>query len=159
MLNAGVAMLLQTSFEFAFPAKTGVCFLHTPEHWRLAFRDLDIRILDSQKPTVLSGYSTVRFKFHSVLGVGHASLFSNNATSASLVVDDTTCIHAKVHPFSNDHHILTFVSHAPPPSIMTQVLTAMCMKRHTIKHALRRHASNVLLEDENFRLYRKQIFG
>ena len=159
-------MMLQTSFEFAFPVKAGVGFMHTPEHWRLAFRDLDLRLVHSHKPTVINGYSTVRFAFDSVLGSGSASLFSNNETSVRLVIKpmfeshSLTCISMKVKPSSKDHHVMTIDCQTScEGNILAQVISTMSMQRHTIKHALRRRRDNVLLEDENFRLYRKQVFN
>jgi len=146
---------------FAFPVKAGVSFLHTPEHWRLAFRDLDLRLVRSQTPTVIRGYATVQFDFNSVLGSGSASIYSDNETCVRLVIQPgSVCISMKVEHVSKGHHLLTIdCQSALEAPTLVKVISALSMQRHTIKHALRRRRDNVLMEDENFRLYRQQMFN
>ena len=153
-------MILLASFEFAFPVKAGVSFLHTPEHWMLAFRDLDLRIDGISKPAVIRGYSTVQFGFHSILGSGNATMFTDNKTCVRIATDNAI-ICMKVKPTSlGEHHMLTIDYRAAKiQTCLTCVKTSMILQRHTIKHALRRKRDNVLLENENFRLYRQQVIG
>ena len=100
-------MILLASFEFAFPVKTGVSFLHTPEHWMLAFRDLNLRIDGIAKPSVINGYSMIQFGFHSILGSGSATMFTDNKTCVRIVTENVF-ICTKVDSESLDkHHTLT----------------------------------------------------
>ena len=174
-----VLSLLQPSpyiaHTFTFPHipyHVALRHIHTPEQCVEPYALLppDFHIVQTSPPQRMDAYTTVTFRFTSVMGRGrfYGTMFASAPDCSQLLLLDPTCtpfmlvtysVRAYVPratvPFEGGHTLLVTGSYLRPPNELERMLTQRMVTRDSVQKHIQVHRS--ACEDGNLKLYRHLV--